>query len=62
MGYYLDWYRRLVCEAECHRHGEAGELDCILMTLAHMRAEEAAGRHLTRSSLATVHPRALKKR
>lgn len=39
MGYYLDWYRRLVCEAEGHTHGEEGELDCILTRLAQVRAE-----------------------
>jgi hypothetical protein len=40
MGYYLDWYRRLVCEAEGHTHGEEGELDCILLKFAQVRAAE----------------------
>lgn len=47
MGYYLDWYRRLVCEAEGHTHGEEGELDCILMRLAQVRAEKNVAPSLT---------------
>src|SRR5581483_2936785 len=42
MGYYLDWYRRLICQAEGHTHGEAGQLDCILTRLAQVRATEDA--------------------
>jgi hypothetical protein len=40
MGYYLDWYRRLVCEAEGHTHGEEGELEGILTRLARLQKEE----------------------
>lgn len=52
MGYYLDWYRRLVCQAEGHTHGEEGELDCILMKLAQVRAEENAAKHATKATAA----------
>ena len=38
MGLALDWYRKEVCEREGHTHGDAGELDCILMRLAQARA------------------------
>lgn len=34
MGEALDWYRREICEKEGHKHGEAGELDCITGRLA----------------------------
>ncbi|HET6404372.1 MAG TPA: hypothetical protein VFH78_06975 [Candidatus Thermoplasmatota archaeon] len=33
MGSELDKFRRNVCQREGHTHGEAGELDCLLLTL-----------------------------
>lgn len=40
MGLALETYRREVCMREGHTHGEAGELDCLLMRLAQLRAAE----------------------
>ena len=42
MGDALNWYRREVCQREGHTHGEAGELDCILLRIAQGRAAQAS--------------------
>lgn len=41
MGLALDWYRHDFCQKEGHTHGEAGELDCMLLRLAQLRAQAA---------------------
>ena len=40
MGLALDWYRREICQKEGHTHGDAGELDCLLMRYAQMRTQQ----------------------
>ncbi len=40
MGESLEWYRREICKREGHTHGDAGELDCILIRLAEIRARQ----------------------
>lgn len=41
MGIALEWYRREICQREGHTHDEAGELECILLRLAQVRAAES---------------------
>lgn len=41
MGLALDWYRSEFCRKESHTHGEAGELNCILLKLAELRTRHA---------------------
>jgi hypothetical protein len=36
MGEHLDWYRTAICQPEGHRHGEKGELTCLLLKLAEL--------------------------
>lgn len=33
MGPELEKFRKNVCQKEGHTHGDAGELDCLLLTL-----------------------------
>lgn len=44
MGEDLEWFRENVCEKQDHDHGEGEELDCLLQTLARVRARKKQSR------------------